>query len=77
MGWVKPNAVVQETDPFFFFLCKSFQVNKEIVSGLKYVQQTFRKGVKSKYDHVDNSTKKNRLLLHPLQFLLSGSEVVL
>lgn len=24
------------------------QVNKEIVSGLKYVQQTYRKGVKSK-----------------------------
>ncbi|MEQ2234200.1 hypothetical protein ILYODFUR_029562 [Ilyodon furcidens] len=25
----------------------SFKVNKEIVSGLKYVQQTFRKGMKS------------------------------
>lgn len=29
-------------------LCLSLQVNREIVSGLKYIQHTFRKGVKSK-----------------------------
>uniref|UniRef100_A0A452H8H5 Rho GDP-dissociation inhibitor 1 n=1 Tax=Gopherus agassizii TaxID=38772 RepID=A0A452H8H5_9SAUR len=29
----------------------SFRVNKEIVSGLKYIQHTFRKGVKSKCFH--------------------------
>lgn len=29
----------------------SLQVNKEIVSGLKYIQETFRKGVKSKFLH--------------------------
>lgn len=28
--------------------CLSLQVNREIVSGLKYIQHTFRKGVKSK-----------------------------
>lgn len=29
-------------------LLVSLQVNREIVSGLKYIQHTFRKGVKSK-----------------------------
>lgn len=29
-------------------LLLSLQVNREIVSGLKYIQHTFRKGVKSK-----------------------------
>lgn len=29
-------------------LLLSLQVNREIVSGLKYLQHTFRKGVKSK-----------------------------
>lgn len=28
-------------------LCASLQVNREIVSGMKYIQHTYRKGVKS------------------------------
>lgn len=32
------------------------QVNREIVSGLKYVQQTFRKGMKSEWKNVCTNT---------------------
>lgn len=48
---------------FCLTLLVSPQVNREIVSGLKYVQQTYRKGMRSKWAL---STNKSNLLIWPV-----------
>lgn len=61
-GW--GGQYVQECLLQLWLVC--LQVNREIVSGLKYIQHTFRKGVKSKCFSAWGAALGEGFLLPPL-----------